>query len=282
MAHTISSINLKGGVGKTTTIIAVAEILAGFFRKKVLLIDLDPQTNATTALIGDKKWKKLNDAGHTLATLFEDAVEERQPVFDLAATLQRNASNVREVHRLDLLPSSIDLIDVQDRLGSMSSGRFFALSPVDILRRAIRPIEDDYDYILIDCPPSMGIVTLNGLRISTGYFIPTIPDVLSTYGIPQIIQRVKSFSDSIGETIEPLGIVVSKYRAQSNVHNTTLRSLRAKGDAPVFETIIPENNAIAQSAESVSRNTLRQKYGYQGQFDAYYGLTKEIIQAVEA
>src|SRR5262249_46858045 len=190
-------INLKGGVGKSTTTVAVGEMLAAEFRKRVLVIDLDPQTNATTMLIGEDKWKDLNESDWTLARLFKDALLEdaSERRFDLKHTLQKRVSNVKEVRTLDLLPSSLDLIEVQDRLGSMSSGRFYSDVPTDILRRATRPLLEEYDFVLIDCPPNLGIITLNGLRIASGYVITTIPDVLSTYRIPQIISRIKTFAD---------------------------------------------------------------------------------------
>ena len=215
MSTVISTINLKGGVGKTTTTVAMAEILSGEFRKRVLVVDLDPQTNATVMLMGEKQWEKRNRQGRTLAQLFKDALieEPSDRSFDLDATIVRRVSNVREVRTVDLLPSSIDLIDVQDRLASMPSGRYYSNVPTDILRRAVSSIIDEYDYVLIDCPPHMGIITLNGLRISTGFIVPTIPDVLSTYGIPQIITRVDDFSSNIGEEIEVMGIAITKFRA---------------------------------------------------------------------
>ncbi|MEV6873980.1 ParA family protein [Amycolatopsis sp. NPDC051128] len=284
MAHVVSTINLKGGVGKTTTTFALAEILSGEYGKRVLCVDLDPQTNLTTVLIGEEAWSKLNKEGHTLATLFRDALrpEGEPPKFDLEKTLQRGISSVREVHRVDLLPSSLDLIDVQDRLGTMSSGKFFANNPTDLLRKAIKPVLDNYDYVLVDCPPNLGIVTLNGLRISDGYIIPTIPDVLSTYGIPQIQRRVREFASNIGEDIAEIGIVITKYRAASTVHNTTISRLEEDPNLPVvMESFIPEADRIAASAEFAERGTLRQKYGYQGQFNAFNALTKEFMKLVE-
>lgn len=280
MTTVIATINLKGGVGKSTTTVAVAEMLSTVYKKKVLVVDLDPQTNATVMLIGEKKWEELNDAGYTLARLFKDALEpEGAPrLFDLGKTLQKQVSNVEDVRNLDLLPSSLDLIDVQDRLASMPSGRFFADNPTDLLRRATRPIIEDYDVVMLDCPPNLGIITLNGLRIANGYIIPTIPDILSTYGIPQIVKRVGQFSDTIGEKIEPLGIVVSKYRAQSTTHNNVLKQMKRKADAPLFETVIPENDKAADAADYTPVSTLRQKWGYQGQYDRYVALTKEIME----
>jgi chromosome partitioning protein len=284
MAHVVSTINLKGGVGKTTTTVALAEFLSGEFGKRVLVIDLDPQTNATTVLVGEEAWRDLNDSGHTLATLFTDALRgEREPAqFDLSATLQRGVSPVADVRTVDLLPSSLDLIDVQDKLASMPSGQFYSNNPTDLLRRAVRPLLNNYDFVLVDCPPNLGIVTLNGLRISDGYIIPTIPDVLSTYGIPQIQQRVKAFADNLGETITELGIVITKYRSASTVHRNTIGRLQDDDDLPpVFDTWVPETNQIAASAEYADRSTLRQKYGYQGQYDTLRALTKEFIAAVE-
>lgn len=278
MATVISTINLKGGVGKTTTTVAIAEMMSAEFSKKVLVIDLDPQTNATTMLIGEEKWRELNDEENTLAQLFKDALEPDNKKFDINKAIQKRVSNVADVRTLDLLPSSLDLIDVQDKLATMSSGRFYAENPVDILRRATKPIIDDYDVVLIDCPPNLGIITLNGLRISDGYIIPAIPDVLSTYGIPQIISRIKQFSETIAEPIDAYGIVISKYRAQSTVHQNVLKSMKHHSDAPIFETLIPENNQIAGAAEYKPVSTLRQKWGYQGQFDYYKKLTKEITE----
>ncbi|HWD41898.1 MAG TPA: AAA family ATPase [Fimbriimonas sp.] len=285
VAQVISTINLKGGVGKSTTTVALAEVAAGELGKRVLVIDLDPQTNATTMLIGEDRWKELNAKEHTLSRLFADAlVEPAARKFDLEKSIQKNVSNVRDVRNLDVLPSSLDLIDVQDQLGSMSSGRFHSDVPTDILRRAVWRVMDEYDLVLIDCPPNLGIITLNGLKISGGFIIPTIPDVLSTYGIPQILTRVKAFSDNIGQTITPLGIVISKYRSQSTVHRNTLQSLRKDAKLPkVFATVVPEANKLAESAEFLAINTLRQKYGSgsQGNFDTYVSLTKEVLGAME-
>jgi chromosome partitioning protein len=131
--------------------------------------------------------------------------------------------------------------------------------------------------------PGVGIVTLNGLRIADGYIIPTIPDVLSTYGIPQIQKRVGDFAENLGEKIAEVGIVVTKYRDQSALHRDTVRRLWENDELPeIFQTVVPEGNRIAESAEHVDRGTLRQKYGYQGQFDTFRSLAAEFIEKVEA
>jgi chromosome partitioning protein len=284
MAHVISIINLKGGVAKTTTTVALAETLASVYNKRVLVIDLDPQTNATTMLIGEKSWKVLNEHGYTLATLFKDALDPKNKSFNLEKTLQKRVSDVQGAERVDLLPSSLDLIDVQDRLATAPMGQFYSLTPTDLLRLSVKNKLDDYDYVLVDCPPNLGIITLNGLRISEGYIIPTVPDVLSTYGIPQILKRVASFAAEIAEPLEPLGIVITKYQENSTIHINGARELRNDLDLPdVFDTMIKQANQIAAAAEYTpgGRRTLKQKYGYGDLAERYIALAKEVIEVVE-
>lgn len=288
MTYVISMINLKGGVGKTTTTVALAEILAGELGKSVLVIDLDPQTNATTMLLGEKAWHTANTKGHTLATLFKDSLRpEGNPAeFDLAGTLHKKVSPVSSVKKLDLLPSSLDLIDVQDRLAAVPGGRYYTDRPVDLLYKATRKIIPEYDYVLIDCPPNLGIITLNGLRMSNAYIIPTKPDILSTYGIPQILTRITSFAEGLAnDDIVPLGIVINMYR-KNTTHDTTLRSLRADAKSgklpPLFDSIIPYGSAVEDAAEFASTSTLRQRWGYQGHFDQLKALAIEVDSRAQA
>ncbi len=281
MATVIATINLKGGVGKTTTTVGLAEMYASQ-GKKVLLVDLDPQTNATVMLIDDERWAHLDKIGQTIARLFADALEEdpAKKVFDLDMALQKDVGTVEGLMGIDLLPSSLRLIDVQDKLATMPRGRYHTKAPTEILHTAIKRIIDRYDVVLIDCPPNMGIITLNGLRIADGYIIPTIPDVLSTYGIPQIVNRVADFADDLNEDIEAYGIVITKYRSASFIHNRTIDLLNNKAardeNPELFETVVPEGNAIAASAEFTGRGTLRQKYQYQGGYETFASLAEEI------
>ena len=282
MARVISLINLKGGVAKTTTTVALAETLAAHFGKRVLVVDLDPQTNSTVMLIGEARWKAMNKKGRTLATLFKDALQPQNGSFDIDKSLQRKVSDVQGADKVDLLPSSLDLIDVQDRLATAPTGQFYAVTPIDLLRLAVKSKLDDYDLVLIDCPPNLGIITLNGLRISEGYIIPTVPDVLSTYGIPQIIKRVSSFSREIAEDVEPLGIVITKYQENSTTHKNVLKNLRTEGDPPVFQTVIRQANQIAAAAEfQNSRRTLKQKYGYGDLAERYIDLAGELLDKLD-
>jgi len=258
-----------------------ADFMSGVMGKRVLVIDLDPQTNATVMMIGEDRWRELNEKEHTIARLFKDALDPDNKRFDFDATLQKGVSNVREAQNIDLLPSSLDLIDVQDQLASVPTGRFYAVNPTELLLRAVKSHLDDYDIVIVDCPPNLGIITLNGLRISNGFVIPTIPDVLSTYGIPQILSRVKQFSNEIVESIEPLGIVVTKYQENSTVHRNTLDRLHTNGNPRVFDTIIPQANQFAAAAEYGGRVTLKQKWGYGGLADKFDALVREVSAALE-
>ncbi|MHB8838169.1 MAG: ParA family protein [Gemmatimonadaceae bacterium] len=279
MTSTIAFINLKGGVAKTTTTVVTAQILAHQYRKKVLVIDLDAQTNATVMLVGEDRWKELNDSGHTLAQLFKDALKPEEAAFDLEATLQKDVGAIDEVRGVDLLPSSLDLINLQDELVTMPAGRFRSRRPIDVLHSAIREEVEHYDFVLIDCPPSLGLVTLNGLVFADGYVIPTIPDVLSTYGIDQIVSRVADFAKETHSPVEPLGILATKYQTAQNVHVNQLRRLKA-GNIPVFETQIPQGNDMSAAPEFKRVGTLRQKWGYGQSFKAYVAFVDELLAKV--
>jgi chromosome partitioning protein len=282
----ISTINLKGGVGKTLMTIALAEFLALEFDRKVLLIDLDPQTNATLALMNEKDWLEKDKKGETLLQLFKDKLKGTSK-FDIEKAIVKGASNIRGgIPNLDLLPSSLGLIDIQDFLILISfTSTSTPVSPVTILKEAINPIKNNYDFILIDCPPNLGIITLNGIYISNYYLIPCIPDILSTYGIPQILGRINKFKKKNNIDIEPLGIVISMYRAQTNLHNAIIEELENKaeiGEYPrVFNTKIPLATKAAESADfSNSVNTLKQKYGYDKLRESYSKLAQEVLRYV--
>lgn len=290
--HVLSFINLKGGVGKTTTAVAVAEMLAQEERKHVLLIDLDPQTNATVNLIPEDRWTEMDANGRTIAHLFEDRLNpQHEPKFDIEKAIVRQVSSINHgIARLDLLPSSIRLIDLQDRIPMIALTGNFTASPLDILRGALQPVIDRYDYVIVDCPPSLGTLTKNGLRISTGYVIPTIPDILSTWGIFQIVANVERFAQDIGRPIPALGIVATIVRP-INLHVRIIADLDAKRlgsfrengglqQPPLFRNWIKQAASVARGADiDADIHTLKGKYG-----DAYvglHGLTQEIKQLCE-
>lgn len=271
MTKVVSIINLKGGVAKTTTTVQLAECLSLEFDKKVLVIDLDPQTNATVALIGEDKWEQLDKDGQTIHQLFKDKIDGTS-VFDVNRAIQSSVSNLK-IPKLSLLPSSIQLIDIQDRLGEISAKTDHVISPLEVIKNKIYPEINKYDYVLIDCPPNLGYITKNGIEISDYYLIPTIPDSLSTYGIPQIIRNIEQLSKSRSLKIRCLGLIYTKYQPNASTHrryinlfSTTFKNtLKANNisDAPIFKTIMPQSNFTADSTDFERRHsTLKEKYGY--------------------
>jgi chromosome partitioning protein len=167
----------------------------------------------------------------------------------------------------------------------------FTENPLEILRNALQPVIDRYDYVIIDCPPSLGTVTKNGLRLSTGYVIPTIPDIVSTWGIYQIVDNVDRFARDIEREIPALGIVATKVQ-RNNLHTRVIEDLSAGrlgrfGDdgaltqPPLLANSIPQVVAVARGAEvEADIRTFRGKYG--AAYEALRGLTLEIKRLCES
>ncbi|GAA2183201.1 ParA family protein [Brooklawnia cerclae] len=284
MTHVISLLNMKGGVGKTTTTVILGEFLAGELGRKVLLIDMDPQISLSITMLGERQWVLLNDGGHTLAQLFTDALNEGdEPRFDLDTALQRNVSNVKDVANVDLLPSSLDIIPQLPHLEAISAAARSADPPVwDMFREGIGPILDAYDYVLVDCPPNLGVMTASALRISEGYVIPTIPDVLSTYGISAVQREVKRFARTAGipEPVE-FGTIVTKHEKRSPVHRSQMA--RLKNDPaipPLLHPSIPQNSKISGGVEGPFKS-LKGKYGARDCYDVLFDLTEAFRQRIE-
>ncbi|MGZ3674585.1 MAG: ParA family protein [Ktedonobacterales bacterium] len=285
MPTVTSIINLKGGVGKTTMTLALAHFLTIEHHKRVLVIDLDPQTNATVCLMPENEWKERDESGRTLYQLFADQVKGSHR-FNADAAIVRDVSNISGgIKGLDLLPSSLRLIKVQDRVTQITDLETYERGPLFALRDALAEFLPYYDHVLIDCPPSLGVVTLNGLAISDSYIIPVVPDILSVLGIPPILDRVEHFGQRTRRNIRALGIVISKMRAQTILHNEMERRLREdfvdRRFPPVFRTVIPESTRIAEAANVMAPvNTLQQKYGNGGPYDELQALTQEYLSYV--
>jgi chromosome partitioning protein len=294
MTKVISLINLKGGVAKTTTTVQIAECLSSEFGKKVLVIDLDPQTNATIALIDENDWETLDNNQQTLFSLFNDKLDKTNH-FNLQKSIQKGVSNLK-IPNLHLLASSIKFIDIQDRISEIPAKSGYSINPMEVLKATIHAELPNYDYVLIDCPPNLGFITRNGIEISDYYLIPTIPDTLSTYGIPQIIRTIHGFSTERPLKIKCLGLVITKYSSNSSAHLRGIRSLPVRfakifqdlaiPPAPIFDTVIPQANATAESMEfSNTPRTFKEKYGRSRSGDRYLheyvtDLTREFIKHV--
>lgn len=281
MCKIISFINLKGGVGKTTLLVATAEILAKEHNKKVLVIDLDPQTNATVMLISESKWKEANKNNKTLHQLFLDEIEGTE-AFNIKESIIKNVSNIGQgIENLHLLPSSIDLIDICDEVSGLNTKNRI----VKILKKQIRQLEEGYDYILVDCPPNLGAITMSGIYLSNYYIVPVIPDILSTYGLNQIIKKINSKAREIKRfdkdyNIEPLGIIINRYKDNRPYVSiaSSLESRSNENKTPkVFKTKIGVKSQFSKIANlEEDTSTIKKKYG--GEFSILNNLVNEIIE----
>lgn len=278
-AKVISFINLKGGVAKTTTTVGTAFALAEHFHKKVLVIDLDPQTNATSMLIGEERWAELDEENSTLYNLFLDAVDGSRD-FSLRRSIQKNVGNIKDAPGVDLLPSGLKMIYLQDEIYDIQYNNRTFNDPYMVLDITIGPVMNDYDYILIDCPPNLGILSLNGIQISDGYVIPCIPDILSTYGISQIQNRISIFAHNKKLKVKLLGIVFTKTKKTAALHTRIQEDFRNRSDAPCFKTVFYENSRYAEAAEYMEPLTFRQKWGGSDGVQPYYDFCQELMERV--
>ncbi|HEX8998258.1 MAG TPA: AAA family ATPase [Blastocatellia bacterium] len=192
-AKIISVINYKGGVGKTTTTYHIGCSLAQHYHKKVLLVDIDPQNNLTFLCAKAQRWDEFKQQHGTLATLYrqyaaQSAVSTRRVIWENPIELDKG----KRITNLDLIPSDVELLG--DELGLDGSSAPFPnqqasawkmsayLRERRFLAEALRQVENDYDYILIDCPPNLYLMTQNALFASDCYIVTTVPDYLSTLG----------------------------------------------------------------------------------------------------
>src|SRR5436190_2770171 len=177
MAKVVTIINFKGGVGKTTVSVELSTSLARFYGKRTLLVDLDPQASATFYVMEQEHWRQWSYRNGSTYNLFE----QQGQFFPIRNAIVQDVIQGRStVFGFDLLPSNPDLIDVDLRLADFMG--------YTVLQRYFDEIQDDYDYIICDCPPNFNPVTKNSLWASDAYIVPTVPDFLSTYGIG-LLQR---------------------------------------------------------------------------------------------
>jgi len=197
MATIISFINYKGGVGKTTTTFHIGCALAMFEpQKRVLLIDADPQTNLTFLCSDFTKWENHVKAHGSLETIYSAYIDQQN--VSLKNIIWQKPMSHAALGGIDLVPSTIELLDIDLRLQSKTKSattiREVAQTHVDqrsILSDAIQEVADDYDYILIDCPPNLYLATQNALYASDGYLVTLMPDHFSTVGVNFLDRKIK-------------------------------------------------------------------------------------------
>jgi chromosome partitioning protein len=248
MARIIAVLNQKGGVGKTTTAINIGAYLAKQ-GKKVLLVDLDPQGNATSGLGVDK----LQITQTTYSLLLESA----------------DFNNVRHTtsqKNLDILPTNADLSGAEVQLAGVPEREL-------VLKRALHDIPEGYDLILIDCPPSLGLLTVNALTAATDVLIPVQTEYYAMEGLSQLIQTIQRVQEGLNQSLRILGVVMTMYDSRTSLSEI----VRVFGDL-VFKTVIPRNVRLAE-APSHGLSVMEYDKWSKGA-RAYKALAKEVLTRV--
>lgn len=271
MSKIVSFINYKGGVGKSTTAYHVGCALAHDQGKKVLLVDVDPQTNLTFLCALPQRWQQFKANHGTLLNLFTAPLETRP--FNIRTILWRSPiekNQVPVVAGLDLIPSDLDLLDadisLQLRPPPSQDLRVVSRHYVEqrsILATALRDVEADYDYVFIDCPPNLYLITQNALAASDFYVVTAMPDHLSTIGLQILVDKETELSKMMMRAAElgrvttktPSlgGIIFVKVRTSANtvtnVHSQKMVDVRAQFPNLVFSKITTEGIGYSEAAD---------------------------------
>lgn len=240
---TISFINMKGGVGKTTTVVEVGTILAKDHGKSVLIIDLDPQTNATFSLMGIKEWERIKDS-NTIADVLgmNKAYKLRDDDYDINNAIVKNVCGI---NGLDIIPSHIELTFLDLDL-SGQAGREI------ILKNQLEKCEKEYDFILIDCPPNLTLAPQNALVVSDHIIVPVIPEFFPSIGLPLLSNRVDQLKKRLpGCNVNLLGVVFTKVKNKTINHTLLMDSIRKNCEElgiETFQTIIPDTVRISEAS----------------------------------
>lgn len=254
MGKTIVIANQKGGVGKTTTAINLSSVLAKL-GNKVLLIDADPQGNATSGLGINKNLKN---------SLYDVLISD---VKMSEATLNTN------VDGLNICPSNIDLAGAEVELVSL-------MSREHRLKNKISEIKDIYDFIIIDCPPSLGLITLNSLTCADSVLIPIQCEYYALEGLTQLSNTIGLVKQYLNQELEIEGAVLTMYDSRTKLSNEVVNEVKNYFRKNVFETIIPRNIKLSE-APSYGRSILDYDDTSKGA-EAYVALAKEVIAKKQA
>lgn len=221
MGRVIAVANQKGGVGKTTTAVNLSTSLAKK-NKKVILIDGDPQGNATSGLGVEKDPEN---------SLYDVLVNE----VDIKTTLQDTC-----VKTLKVCPSNMDLAGAEVELVSQMSREFRMKEKID-------PIKDEYDYIIIDCPPSLGLITLNSFTAADSVLIPVQCEYYALEGLGQLLNTINLVKKHLNKNLEIEGAVLTMYDMRTNLSNQVVKEVKRYFDDKVYKTVIPRNIKLSEA-----------------------------------
>lgn len=251
MGKVITIANQKGGVGKTTTAINLGASLA-VLERKTLIIDGDPQANATSGVGFDPKNIKTS--------IYECIIEEVDP---------RNIILKTETPNLDLLPAHIDLVGAEIEMINMPNREKMMKTVIDKLR-------DNYDFIIIDCSPSLGLVTVNSLVAADSVIIPVQCEYFALEGLGKLLNTIKIVQSRLNPQLDIEGILLTMYDSRLRLSNQVVEEVKTHFQNMVFDTIIYRNTRLGE-APSFGESILMHDAGSTGAIN-YLNLAREILQ----
>ena len=261
--RTVSVVNMKGGVGKSTTVASLAETLASE-GLRVLVIDLDPQSNVSMMLAGQDRWVELRQANRTIDEYFNQYVYGGEPRFFREFVANR-VSDIAGEPSLDLLISTPEFRYIERHALEKWVSQGFDIRQLNtrfsrLTHSAIENVADSYDLVLFDCPPGISMFAEAAIELSEFIVIPTIPDYVSRLGIFAFRKRALRSMEQRRFTDDRIYTLITKYEDGNSLHQSEAALL--KDQFNLFETRIPQAEQIARAAEwSDHKRTLEQKYG---------------------
>ena len=254
MGRIIAVANQKGGVGKTTTSINLAACLAEK-GKKVLAVDMDPQGNLTSGLGVDK-----------------DSVEKSIYELIIGEVDIKEVINKEVLENLDIIPTSIDLSAAEIELIGVDDKEY-------ILRNAIDQVKDQYDFVIIDCPPSLSMLTINAMTTADSVIVPIQCEYYALEGLSQLIHTVELVKDRLNSKLEIEGVVFTMYDARTNLSLQVVENVKDNLQQNIYKTIIPRNIRLA---EAPSYGLPIKKYDPKSTgAESYMRLADEVIEREE-